>query len=111
MSSDAKTSPVIVIPDAKPRRGVPTVLVALIVVAVASLLAWRAGYRPSQLWASTGPVLKTLEVDQGDLAVLVVENGTLESSNNATARCQVEALIGTVGGMPGAPGARPGPPR
>jgi multidrug resistance efflux pump len=51
-----------------------------------------------------------LEVDQGDLALVVTENGSLESAKNATVRCQVEALIGMVGGAQGAggPNARGG---
>ncbi len=45
--------------------------------------------------------------------MVVTENGSLESANNAMVRCQVEALIGTVGGartggQGGAQGARGG---
>lgn len=45
-------------------------------------------------------------VDRGDVPVVVVEGGALESANNATVKCRVEALIGQVGGpKPSAGGA------
>ncbi len=48
--------------------------------------------------------LKTVGIDQGDIRIYVTESGTLESSVNATVKCQVEALIGQVGGQQGAAG-------
>jgi multidrug resistance efflux pump len=77
------------------RRWWPMVLV---LVAVPAAL-WAAGIRPEGLLypkKDQGPAL--YEIDQGDLQTTVVESGSLESSENATVRCQVEALIGMVGG-------------
>ena len=45
--------------------------------------------------------LDFVEIDRGDVDIVVVEHGTVESANNTTVRCQVEALIGTVGGAQG----------
>jgi multidrug resistance efflux pump len=41
---------------------------------------------------------RLVEVGRGDVRVVVVENGSLESANNTTVRCEVEALMGLVGG-------------
>src|SRR4051794_7094783 len=79
--------------------GIATVLV---------LGAWGSGLRPSRLWSSPVPTLNTLEVDRGDVVLVVTENGSLESADNATVRCQVEALIGTTGGAGGSQGNRSG---
>ena len=62
--------------------------------------AWQAGYRPPCSRRSTHPV-DFVEIDRGDIDIVVVEQGTLESASNSTVRCQVEALIGTVGGAQG----------
>jgi HlyD family secretion protein len=78
------------------RRKGPWVPLAALAAVVAGL--WALGYRPDQLWNRKGPPLLTVEVDRGDVPAFVVEGGTLESANNATVKCQVEALIGLVGG-------------
>jgi multidrug resistance efflux pump len=70
----------------------------LLLVAIPAGL-WAAGVRPDKIFGSGTPALKAVTIDQGDIATFVVESGTLESANNATVRCQVEALLGTVGGM------------
>ena len=49
--------------------------------------------------------MRLVEVDQGDVTEYVVENGTLESASNTVVRCEVEALIGTVGGTAALGGA------
>ena len=53
---------------------------------------------------SAGPAFQLVEVDRGDIEISVVETGTVESANNATLRCKVEALLGTVGGQGSATG-------
>ncbi len=68
------------------------------------LWAWGTGVQPSRLWARPVAPIETLQVDQGEIALVVTENGSLESANNTTVRCQVEALIGLVGGTQGATG-------
>ncbi len=75
---------------------------AVVVAIVASVLgvakAWEMGYRPEQLWQARAGAFETVAVDQGDMSVYVREMGTVESASNTTVRCQVEALIGLVGG-------------
>ncbi len=71
--------------------------------------SWKAGLiQPSKLWARKVKMLQTVPVDEGTLFVVITENGSLESSNNATIRCQVEALIGLVGGAAQGGGAAAG---
>ncbi len=59
---------------------------------------WHAGYRPANLFGKAPAQVRFVEIDSGDIDLVVVESGTIESANNATVRCQVEALIGLVGG-------------
>lgn len=83
----------------------------LIVLAFGAVGAWKAGLiKPGRLWARPVVTLTTLPVDEGTIAAVITESGSLESSNNATIRCQVEALIGLVGGAAQAGGAAGGKP-
>ncbi len=67
---------------------------------------WQAGYRPPFLADQRSDVtLNLVEVDQGDVIEYVVENGTLESATNTVVRCEVEALMGMVGGTSGSSGS------
>lgn len=98
-SEIAAPAQALVVPKAT--RGRPwglVVLAAAILAAVGGAKAWERGYRPQMLWQGQAVPLETTAVDRGDLALLVVETGTLESADNATVKCQVEALIGSVGG-------------
>ena len=52
--------------------------------------------------------LVLLEVDQGDVIEFIAENGSLESATNTVVRCEVEALMGMVGGSTGSGGAAGG---
>jgi len=64
----------------------------------------------SRLWSGSPQRIDTVQIDRGGVFLVVTENGTLESSDNATVRCEVEALLGVngmaAGGAQG--GARPG---
>lgn len=60
--------------------------------------AWERGYRPPWLKADDGPRYELVEVDRGDIAQYIVEYGTVESASDAVVKCQVEALVGMVGG-------------
>ena len=60
--------------------------------------AWQAGYRPPLLAHRSKSMLEFVEIDRGDIDLVVVETGSIESSNNTTVRCKVEALLGMVGG-------------
>ncbi len=81
------------------------VLAILVLTPVVLFLAIGSKIRASWTRMSAPPRIETVLVDVGDIDMIVTENGTLESANNATARCQVEALLGTVGGTQGATGA------
>src|SRR5271170_4384167 len=63
--------------------------------------AWQTGYRPPLFAQTASFSLEFVEIDRGDVDIVVVEQGTLESARNTTVRCRVEALIGTVGGAQG----------
>jgi HlyD family secretion protein len=85
------------------RRGLsPRLMGAMVVLAAvaAGCLGWKAGVLK---WLESGPALTlaTLEVDQGEMVAVITENGTVESSNNAAVKCQVEALVGLTGGSSG----------
>ncbi len=69
--------------------------------------AWSAGYRPPFLGRDEAPAFKLIEIGRGDINLIVTEMGTVESSNNRTIRCTVEALLGQVGGSQGT-GKTPG---
>ena len=85
-------------------RGKWLVLFA-VVVAVAGYAAWRSGMRPNNMWASTpDAAMTTVTVDEGEMFPFAIENGTLENSSNTTVRCEVEALLGQVGGAQGGAG-------
>ena len=80
----------------------------LVKIAAATLVvgglagAWIAGYRPPMLRGGTQSAFDFIEIDRGDVDLCVVETGSIESANNTTVRCEVEALIGMVGGAQGA---------
>jgi HlyD family secretion protein len=63
--------------------------------------AWRLGYFAKYFKGELRPTFELVQVDRGDIDISVVETGTVESSNNTTLRCLVEALLGTVGGSQG----------
>jgi HlyD family secretion protein len=63
--------------------------------------AWQSGYRPPMLSQVATMPIGFVEIDRGDVDIVVVEYGALESASNTTVRCQVEALMGTVGGAQG----------
>ena len=63
--------------------------------------AWHEGYRSPMFSQSSKQPVDFVEIDRGDVDIVVVEQGTVESASNSTIRCQVEALIGTVGGAQG----------
>lgn len=89
---------VVAAPNREARRRGPWSALAVVTLAVVGLGLWGSGiFSPKARSQSTG--ISFVEVDRGDIAIDIVESGTLESTNNATVRCQVEALIGTVGGQ------------
>jgi multidrug resistance efflux pump len=80
--------------------GLLKIAAALVAVAAAGW-AWSAGYRPPFLAKEKQQSLQLIEIDRGDINLVVTEMGTIESSNNRTIRCTVEALLGQVGGAQG----------
>lgn len=101
MSLDLNAPARLEIPEAR-RKPVWPWLVAGLLIAGAGFGAWSAGLRPSRLWAQRSADLTFVNVDEGELDVYVTENGSLESGNNATVYCKVEALMGQIGGAQGA---------
>ena len=51
------------------------------------------GYRAAQLQEKPGPAVATVEVDKGDVALVVTETGVLESSVDDVVRCRVESFL------------------
>src|SRR4051794_6548929 len=93
----APDSPHIVVPAPPPgRRRIWAFLVVLVgaSVAFATHWAWSQGKLTSKLWKNTALNLETVTIDRGDMDIVVVESGSLESANNTTVKCKVEALIG-----------------
>jgi len=97
-------NPIDLTPTVSPPRSARGLLVrvAIVLTVVGAMIgvakAWDLGYSPSQLWETRARPLATQVVDRGDVAVYVTETGTMESASNTTIKCQVEALIGLVGG-------------
>src|SRR5262245_59094309 len=80
----------------KGARGWLRRLLWLSVAAVCFLgLCWAAAtrYRAVPFESSPRPSLATLEVDQGDVAVVVTETGVLESSVDDMVKCRVESFL------------------
>jgi HlyD family secretion protein len=75
-------------------------------------LCWAVGtgYRPGPFESSSHSPLPTLEVDQGDVALVVTETGILESSVDDVVRCRVESFLRVPVGSPRA-GALPQSPQ
>lgn len=96
----------------RPRRWrfvwvVPLALVTLVGISLA------AGLEPAEVWDSmpwngSDVAYQTFEVDRGDVPVFVLESGVLESANNSVVKCQVEAILGAIGGSSGMSSGRGG---
>lgn len=82
------------------RRRIWLRTVAIIVVLVAATAGgslWALGYRPGKGFTGGKETYATVEIGRGDVWVTVLESGSLESADNAMIKCQVEALLGTIG--------------
>ncbi|AMV39008.1 efflux RND transporter periplasmic adaptor subunit [Planctomyces sp. SH-PL62] len=84
------------------RRGLVGLRLVGLVVALSAVggaaWAWEQGYRPTWLDRRQEVSFHLAEVDRGDIVQYVVEFGTIESAADGVVRCQVEALVGMVGG-------------
>ncbi len=69
-------------------------LLLLAILTSGGIGLWRIAEarRESQL---TNRDVQLVKVDRGVISVTVVESGSLESSDNATVKCKVEAILGT----------------
>src|SRR5262249_23046023 len=65
-------------------------------IALATGLFWTFGwgYGISPFRSSTLPDLELVEVDRGDLDLVVIERGSIESSDEDVVRCRVESFQG-----------------
>ena len=63
-------------------------------IACSLCLCWglSAVYQPTLLRTSSPPVVATVEVDRGDVAQVVIENGSIEGSDDDVVRCRVESF-------------------
>jgi HlyD family secretion protein len=96
-------------PRATKRRRLGPIWIGLAVLIALPASLWISGVVPNRLWSKTARTQPLVVVDRGDIPLFVVESGALESANNETVKCRVEALLGQVGGQPGnAQGNRPG---
>jgi hypothetical protein len=66
------------------------------------------GYRPGPYQHRSVPAVATVEVDQGDVSLVVTENGFLESSIDDVVRSRVESILGLPAASP-TPGGEPQP--
>jgi multidrug resistance efflux pump len=114
MSTGPSTNPMItprVLTRSAPRkRRRPARLLAMLaLLALIPACLWAAGIRPDRLWGKPPARFSLVAVDHGPVQSYVVESGSLESADNATVRCEVEALVAMAGGgQPGAGGAAGG---
>jgi HlyD family secretion protein len=103
MSNEFQLQGPIILDRPRQRRSVVGYLISAVLLGSlgGGYWAWEKGYVSKML--ASGPVfdMQLVAVDQGDVTEYVVENGTLESASNTVVRCEVEALIGTVGGTNG----------
>ncbi len=100
------------IPPRTPRCGGPVCWVAA-VIAGGLALCWALFLRdpPGSLQNRSTPPVATVEVDRGDVSLVVTENGFLESSVDDVERCRVESILGLPAGLPLSGGERrPTPP-
>jgi HlyD family secretion protein len=106
MTTDQVT-PVAVKPTERRRGGRSA---AMIAVALGSWWALSVAFRAAPFWSSSPAAPETVEVDRGDVAEVVVEYGSIESSDQDVVRCQVESFLGLPGRAPAASAqSRPSP--
>ena len=108
VNSPAPPTIALVIPETRGGAWKGWLIAALGVVVSGSMVAWKVGIDPRRLVAGQVVELPTVLVDEGTMVALITETGSLESSDNATVRCHVEALMGVTGGAQGMQGGRPG---
>ena len=73
-----------------------------VVIAVATVLCCALSFRPivSHLRSGPLPEMEIVEVDRGDVNLVVIEKGSLESSDLDVVRCRVESFQGLPVGPP-----------
>ena len=93
----------------RPFRAILAMAAALAVVGGGLYLALVED-RPDLPFLRSGKAKKqpTLVVDRGVVPSFLIESGSIESANNTTIVCEVEALLGTVGGSEDGRGGRGG---
>jgi multidrug resistance efflux pump len=79
------------------RRSWAFLWIAVIAALCSGGVLLASGVNPISFWKDDPSTkLPTVEVDRGDIPVYAVESGSLESADNATIKCEVEALLGLV---------------
>ncbi|WP_235905149.1 efflux RND transporter periplasmic adaptor subunit [Tautonia marina] len=95
--------------DLRRSRAIRLALVALLLCSLAGsgVLAWFAMDQKLPWFASDAEEIQfeSVIVDRGPIRSYLIESGELESANNTTIYCEVEAVLGTVGGPSGGSGS------
>jgi HlyD family secretion protein len=99
MTTDQVTS-VIVRPKARRWSGRGWRSAAGIAGALGLGWALNLGFNSRPFWSNSVPAPTLVKVDRGDVAEVVVEYGSLESSDDDVVRCQVESFLGLPVGAP-----------
>jgi len=103
MSTDfdpAKLTP-LVVPQQRGRAGGLVKILAAVILLAGGGWAFSSGIVSRRLFREAPKVVRFVEVDEGDIAYVATEYGSVESANNTVIRCQVEALVGAMGGTTG----------
>ncbi len=76
----------------------PIRLAAFVVVLslISVVTMWAIGYRPGRGFVNAEVSYQTIAIGVGDVRVMVLESGTMESSENTKVKVQVEAILGTI---------------
>jgi multidrug resistance efflux pump len=92
--------------QAGPRRArrITGIAVLATIAVAAAVCRYRIEGRPEASPTSSDAEPEIVAVDRGDVIVVLTENGTLESGDDALVRCQVESFLGLpTGTQPGRP--------
>ncbi len=98
-ASSTGVQPILVIPQEGSKN--PLWLLTLGVAGLVlggGFLAWNKGLHADQFFKPTVDRLAYLTIDRGEIAVFINESGSLDTGIDPPIKCQVEALLGTVGG-------------
>ena len=91
-------------PDRDRARRPDVIIPAILAIVAVLCLALRFLVQIPPAWSGSRSFTATFEVDRGDIAHIVTENGSVQSSEHDVVRCQVESFLA----LPSAARARSG---